>query len=502
MGRVVTWVALLVSLGLPAGAHAGTVTRDPSLVTYRAAPATGAPEQVFLSVEEGRSVVSSDRGVTSTDCQQIHAQRVECAPPAPGFAVFFLGFDDVLSSNQLIDASTVEAHGGAGEDVLEGGLAGDNLFGDDGDDKLEARGGADTLDGGLGGDTLIGNQGTDTLRGGEGDDSLEGGDDGDLLDGGPGSDATDDGAGDDRIDGGPGDDRFFAGTGRDVFAGGDGSDRGSYEVRTAAVTVTLDGQPDDGEAGEGDNMGADIEEGFGGSGNDRIIGNALGNTLRGGAGNDFIFAGGAQDRVEGEEGDDTIDVRDGDNDSIDCGPGNDTVYGDPGDVTQGCEIAPDADGDGSLTPQDCAPNDPAVHPGAGEVFGNAIDENCDKVVGYLRVINPVTYDIDSAKRPARVRFRRLVIGEIRKGDRIQMRCKGGGCPFTRKSVTGKSGRRTVNLAKHLKRRYLRRGATLEIRVLRTNEIGKVVRYVVTRTAKVKSTPLCLPPGATKPARCR
>ena len=72
---------------------------------------------------------------------------------------------------------------------------------------------------------------------------------------------------------------------------GDGSDTVDYRERTAGLTITLNGQADDGEAGEGDNVGAEVETAIGGSGNDRIVGNNLGNRLQGGAGDDTIIGG-------------------------------------------------------------------------------------------------------------------------------------------------------------------------------------------------------------------
>ena len=52
--------------------------------------------------------------------------------------------------------------------------------------------------------------------------------------------------------------------------------------------------------------GCKIENCYGGSGNDRIKGNGLRNTLKGGLGNDSIFSGTGNDRVEGGFGNDRI----------------------------------------------------------------------------------------------------------------------------------------------------------------------------------------------------
>ncbi|MBV7255727.1 M10 family metallopeptidase C-terminal domain-containing protein [Pacificimonas sp. WHA3] len=66
--------------------------------------------------------------------------------------------------------------------------------------------------------------------------------------------------------------------------------------------------------------GAKIENGVGGSGNDSLSGNALGNILKGGAGNDVLYGLGGDDTLEGGSG----------NDVFHGGLGNDIVRGGSG----------------------------------------------------------------------------------------------------------------------------------------------------------------------------
>ena len=465
-GRLALGIGVLL-LMMPAPAHAGTVTRNANAITYTADPATAAGEGVGLGVENGMAFVASERGATAPgDCTQTDPNRVDC-PLTPAFVVQLLGYNDTVVADLVTGLITLEAHGGGGDDGLSGTPNGDRLFGDDGGDRLEAKDGNDQLDGGAGDDYLY------------------------------------DGPGDDAATAGPGNDNFYPGPGRDTFSGGVGDDTVFYSDRTAPVTVTLNDQPDDGESGEGDNVASDIETVYGGSGNDTIAAGPVASRLIGGGGNDTIKGSPDEDRIEGNEGDDTIDSRDGRYDSIDCGPGNDVVLADPDDGVSNCEVAPDRDGDGYLNEADCAPDDRAVHPGAGEIYGNAVDEDCKDGPGYFLVDSPITFKTTTRSRPQRVRFVSMRVASVRPGDRIELRCKGKGtgCPFTVKRVTGASGRTTVNLAKFFKKRYLRKGAIVEIRVLRTNHIGKVLRLEIVKKADVKQTRLCLGVGAATPGRC-
>ena len=195
------------------------------------------------------------------------------------------------------------------------GIPGEVEYDDVGSDIEVIIGGSagDDLVGGAGDETLVGNGGNDTIYGLEGNDLLIGG------------------AGDDRFVatrfsglGQPGGGAVGAipgPDGADVFVGGDGVDTVDYGGRTGGVTVSLDGRANDGEAGEGDQVSADIENVFGGSGDDFITGSDADNQLVGGAGSDTLDGGAGNDELIGDPG--LLDVTS--NDVLIGGPGNDNL---------------------------------------------------------------------------------------------------------------------------------------------------------------------------------
>lgn len=164
---------------------------------------------------------------------------------------------------------------------------------------------------------ILGTEGDDVLTGTPGPDSIYGRGGNDFLLGG---------AGEDELDGGPG---------ADAISGG--GDRDSVSYADAPVTVTLDGVADDGAAGEGDNIGADVEDVFGSDGRDKLVGSAAENTLDGNAGDDTINGGPGSDGLFGGDGDDRITSRDGSVDRVDCGPGTDSALVDARDSVRDCE---------------------------------------------------------------------------------------------------------------------------------------------------------------------
>jgi len=307
--------------------------------------------------------------------------------------------DDRLNSGHGNDV----VYGGNGYDWIIGGVGNDKLYGGAGDDNLRSdaffndgpdndvfQGGSgnDTVDyfayekpvtadadgvqgddgmkgekdtiktdveqiqGGQAGDRLYGTARRDALFGGPGKDLISGYGGNDVLAGELGSDVLNGGAGNDDL---IGDNATMGKVSADVIRGGTGRDRVFYDSYTKAVTVDLDGaKGDDGQAGEKDTVGADVEDIWSGTGNDRLTGNASANEIQGGAGNDIIRGGAGNDSLNGDDGRDSLSGEAGDDalsgnegylynvaDTLDGGP-NATAAGDscwlePVDRAVNCE---------------------------------------------------------------------------------------------------------------------------------------------------------------------
>jgi Ca2+-binding RTX toxin-like protein len=133
-----------------------------------------------------------------------------------------------------------------------------------------------------------------------------------VLLGGPGGDIL-------RLVSGSGLFRMDGGAGGDLMEGGGIVD---YSARVNPVIVDADGVADDGEAGEGDNVGPGFVQVLGGSAADSFTGvNA-----RGGDGDDTFTAGGNGHSFEGQRGDDVALGSEG-FDFFEGGPGDDELTG-------------------------------------------------------------------------------------------------------------------------------------------------------------------------------
>jgi Ca2+-binding RTX toxin-like protein len=296
----------------------------------------------YLYGEAGRDAVSGDEGndkeYGGAGEDRLYQNPIPYAKTGADLVSGGSGVDFVSyqGRSKAIAADLDGAKGDDGEagehDTLLADLEG--IEGGDGNDRLTGHAGYDLLNGGPGNDTLRGLGGNDFLSGDRGQDRLEGGDGHDELAG----------------------DTDPARAAADTLLGGKGLDTVDYYAYARPISVDLDGAPrDDGQAGEHDTVGSDVEIVNGGQGSDHLTGNAAGNRLFGGSGNDVLRGGAGADLLSGDDGADSLYGEAGD-DWLDTGGGGypeadhldgggnatekgDNCWADAVDVATDCEYA-------------------------------------------------------------------------------------------------------------------------------------------------------------------
>ena len=216
-------------------------------------------ETNHLTVRHGRwGLIFHDPGShvrARGDCRVIDRHTATCLASEEGPSVRLGDGNDRVELGRVINAM---AHGGGGDDRLTGGDE-PALYGGPGDDVVS---------GGPGFDVLSGGAGRDRLQGGRGDDLLL----------------------DDETDAQERATSSTAGRDRD-------GDEIQFQRRRQSVRIDLRrGTTDTGDAI------ADVEDVYGGSGDDRLTGNGEANFLGGGAGADVVRGAGGDDNVRGGPG--------------------------------------------------------------------------------------------------------------------------------------------------------------------------------------------------------
>ena len=237
---------------------------------------------------------------------------------------------DPDTGGRIVFGDVVDA--GEGDDRVHGGRHYDRLIGDG--FRLEELGppiepGSDLLVSGSGRSDLLGNGGDDVLRGGRRHDEVDGGGGDDLLRGAGSGDTLAGAGGNDRIEGGPARDEIIPMQGDDDVAGGRGRDllnlfvnscgQGCQSSHRLDLFVHLG-------KGIARGMGSDrlrgIEDVWGGSGDDRIVGNARANFL---GGQDPQGLGEDHDSLFGRDGRDRLMLGEGDGQVVRGGSGRDLL---------------------------------------------------------------------------------------------------------------------------------------------------------------------------------
>ena len=290
------------------------------------ADATNDADAITIS-ESGGTITITDTGTggittADPDCAVVNAQTVTCprdpvnpAPPAAPFAPINrltlrmnAGTDRFTNQDVAIDVSEEDSGDPGSKSVFSG----------PGDDQINTGTGNDIVDSGQGNDSVAAGLGNDTISTGAGDDD---------GDGDEGSDLVNTGTGVDDIDGEPG-----FNDGADVLDGGPGAnDEIQYDEGEGGVSVSMNSLPDDGHAGEGDNL-IGFEDLRGTNDDDTVNADDGDSRIQTFAGNDVISGGGGDDEVTPGVGSDVFDGGAGNDEAYQFGPsdGPDIFNGGPG----------------------------------------------------------------------------------------------------------------------------------------------------------------------------
>jgi Ca2+-binding RTX toxin-like protein len=247
-------------------------------------------------------------------CERVDAATATCTGVTQLEIELYDGKDE--ATLELLAGGPFDTSGGAGsQPQVFGGSGDDTLRGSGLSEQLVGGAGTDTILGGAGNDRLVADAGPDAVFGGPGNDEIvtaqDGWESGELVDGAdPASQA-------------------------DAYSGGSGRDTVTYGTRHDDLHLSADNVAEDGAPNERDNLGADVENVFGGSGDDQIAATATpapdedfpqsipGSDLYGGDGNDALAGGPGDDGLQGGDG----------NDELTGGPGRDSLGGQEGDDT-------------------------------------------------------------------------------------------------------------------------------------------------------------------------
>ncbi|HYI19394.1 MAG TPA: FG-GAP-like repeat-containing protein [Solirubrobacteraceae bacterium] len=161
---------------------------------------------------------------------------------------------------------------------------------------------------------------------------------------------------------------------------------------------------------------------------------------------------------------------------------------------------PDGDGDGSPRSADCDDANAGIRPGAVDVPGDGVDQDCaNGDAAFPRIKRTVAYKLGFGN--AFTIFSKLRVKPARAGDTVRFACKGDGCKRTKSKVAVKKDGGGVSLSKFVKGARLKPGTKVEIRVTRPAAIGHFRRFTVRSGKPPKQTRRCLVPGSPKPVKC-
>jgi hypothetical protein len=169
----------------------------------------------------------------------------------------------------------------------------------------------------------------------------------------------------------------------------------------------------------------------------------------------------------------------------------------PGSQANGCPPPPpppDSDGDGYANSQDCDPLNAKVHPGATEIRGNRVDENCDKKKSPFQRVQaaPVLHGVPGSAFV----FQDVTVGNVPAGAAVKITCKhrGRSCGSAFKVRRKHPGAVVLRGLRH----SIPPGSKITVLVTKRDWIGAYTRYTIRRNKRPGRFDHCVNVGSQKP----
>jgi len=193
---------------------------------------------------------------------------------------------------------------------------------------------------------------------------------------------------------------------------------------------------------------------------------------------------------------------------LDCDDANRFVHPNAGDVfdngvdedcTGSDAVNPDRDGDGDAYPGDCNDRNPSVRRGAVDTPRDGVDQNCDGRDAEFPLVGSRIL-ASFVQRGDHDVLRSLTIQRAVKGSSVRVVCRPR-CAYRARTVSVRASAESLPLVRHVRGLRLRRNSALEVHVQRPGFIAVVNRWTFRSLSSPKRIERCRWPGERRVRRC-